>query len=70
MTLTLIQKFAKSKNERKIKIKLKAGKWEHFKEKLSFSQLRSPTSFEFISHETLATGHQINVKKLRFKNCG
>ena len=73
MNLTLIQKYFLSKNnekdEQKFKVKLKPGKWKHFKMKINFSTKSSHTRFEIIANQVLATGQRIHVKRLRFKNC-
>lgn len=74
MTLTLVQKFSVSNedkmDEQKFKVKLIANKWKHFKEKIILSEIRSPTRFEFVANEIVATGQQIHIKKIRFNNCG
>ena len=73
MNLTLIQKFFASSNskkdEQKFKVKLKPGKWKHFRKKINFSTKRSPTRLEFVANQVLATGQRIHIKRLRFKNC-
>ena len=70
MFLALVQKFTNSNTERKIKINSKENRWEHFRGKLSVSEQRSPFSFEFVGNEVLATGQQVQIKNLRFENCG
>ena len=74
MTLTLVQKLSVSNedkmDEQKFKVKLIANKWKHFKEKIILSEIRSPTRFEFVANEIVATGQQIHIKKIRFNNCG
>ena len=73
MNLTLVQKFFLSstneKDEQKFKVKLKPGKWKHFKKKINFSTKRPYTRFELIANQVLATGQRIHIKRLRFKNC-
>ena len=73
MNLTLVQKYFVSSNnekdEQKFKVKLKPGKWKHFKKKINFSTKRSYTRFELIANQVLATGQRIHIKRLRFKNC-